>query len=394
MKGILESDKRWRLFRNYYLSFTAFYVLIILFLLLNVINPILSLSKVIHVIILAFLIVAPVVYLFLISKYQGTHSDGVKNINNTVGIVSLILSVVLCIEVFFRLFAVYNTQAENPGIKFFWPDYIYYKTNSLGFLDREFLSHKNTNVYRILSIGGSYTAGAGLPRNKAYSHIIEQQLMKRLSGTQQVEVYNLGMCGATTKDEITRIINYGEKLKADMVIFTYYIELKKNKAGGSPLSLTDKSLKGLIRIGSYAAYWYAININKPKSNKNYIELLKQQYSGDSAYWSDTKNMFNGLRSFLQTKNITGIAIIFPRFNLDKIVDNQLVDSVKTALLTEGGVLAYDLQPVYYQYSTKKADFIFSSMDAHPNEYAHQIIGNYLAEVIWNQPSFRKFVEAR
>ena len=47
------------------------------------------------------------------------------------------------------------------------------QTNSLGYRDDEFTREKREGVFRILTIGDSFTAGAGARREDAYPQVLE-----------------------------------------------------------------------------------------------------------------------------------------------------------------------------------------------------------------------------
>ncbi len=129
---------------------------------------------------------------------------------------------VALVEIFFRIIPVYDTSALNPGLKFFWPDYIYYTLNNMGYRDRPFTPKENPHTYRIMVVGDSFTEGAGCRREETFSRVLERELNCRLQAAgcdRQVEVYNLGRCGANTVEEVHRIIKESPLLRPDLIIW-------------------------------------------------------------------------------------------------------------------------------------------------------------------------------
>lgn len=87
-----------------------------------------------------------------------------------------------------------------------------YTINSLGFRDKPRNVLKDKNVYRILLYGDSQIFGWGVPEDKRFSNLIENQ-------RRHLEIWNLAVPGYGLDQEILSYERDGKPLNADEVIF-------------------------------------------------------------------------------------------------------------------------------------------------------------------------------
>jgi len=89
--------------------------------------------------------------------------------------------------------------------------------NSAGFRGREFSIEKSQDVYRIVMLGDSITFGAGVAQNETVPYFLEQLLSSRHDQT-SYEVYNLGIAGYNTGQELATLREVGLKYQPDLVV--------------------------------------------------------------------------------------------------------------------------------------------------------------------------------
>jgi len=99
---------------------------------------------------------------------------------------------------------------RNPGV--FKTRFI---TNSRGMRDREYPLDKRTNL-RILALGDSFTEGWGVEEEQAYPKVLERQFL------QGVEVWNLGVVGYSTDQELQQLRHMIGEVHPDIVILGFY----------------------------------------------------------------------------------------------------------------------------------------------------------------------------
>jgi hypothetical protein len=96
------------------------------------------------------------------------------------------------------------------------------RINSLGFRDRkEYSLDKPPNTFRILVLGDSVTFGHGTLDDTTYPYLLEQQLRKWRPDVNW-EVWNLGVPGYNTGQELAYLEEIGPRARPDLVIVGFY----------------------------------------------------------------------------------------------------------------------------------------------------------------------------
>lgn len=90
-----------------------------------------------------------------------------------------------------------------------------FETNSLGMRDREYAFEKRGKL-RVLALGDSFTQGWGVEGQEAFPKVLESQFL------QDVEVWNLGVVGYSTDQELELLRKTIEKAKPDFVVLAFY----------------------------------------------------------------------------------------------------------------------------------------------------------------------------
>jgi hypothetical protein len=96
------------------------------------------------------------------------------------------------------------------------------RINSLGFRDpREYTVDKAPGTFRILIIGDSVTFGHGAVFETTYPYLFEQQL-EQWRDDVRWEVWNLGVPGYNTRQELAYLEEVGPVFKPDLVVIGFY----------------------------------------------------------------------------------------------------------------------------------------------------------------------------
>lgn len=108
----------------------------------------------------------------------------------------------------------------------------YFHTNSLGFRDREFRQERRDGTQRIIAVGDSITAGNGIADvEKVYTRRLETLLNRRDDET-RYEVYNMGVSGYETHQEIETLRVYGLEYDPDVVLVQFCLNDFTSRADG------------------------------------------------------------------------------------------------------------------------------------------------------------------
>jgi lysophospholipase L1-like esterase len=95
-------------------------------------------------------------------------------------------------------------------------------TNSLGFRDsREYQLEKQPGTFRILVLGDSVTFGHGSVYEHTYPLLLEQKL-KAWKPRVDWQVWNLGVPGYNTSQELANLLEVGAAFRPDLVIVGFY----------------------------------------------------------------------------------------------------------------------------------------------------------------------------
>ena len=96
--------------------------------------------------------------------------------------------------------------------------YGWFRINSMGFRGREISAEKKAGVLRVVCLGGSTTFDIGsLGTALPWPEVLEGELRRRF-GTQEIEVLNLGIPGATSLDSLIDLQMRALPLQPDIVI--------------------------------------------------------------------------------------------------------------------------------------------------------------------------------
>ncbi len=112
-------------------------------------------------------------------------------------------------------------QRLSPGYQG-WFAGVPVRINSLGFRDRqEYSLEKPKNTFRILVLGDSVTFGHGTLDDTTYPYLLDQQL-KKWRPDVAWEVWNLGVPGYNTGQELAYLEQIGPQADPDLVIVGFY----------------------------------------------------------------------------------------------------------------------------------------------------------------------------
>lgn len=130
------------------------------------------------------------------------------------------------------------------------------RTNSLGFRDdREYRLDKTPGTFRIIVLGDSVTFGHGALYETTYPYLVEQRL-KGWRPDVTWEVWNLGVPGYNTSDELEYLKQVGERYQPDLVVVGFYPnDLTANEAP-SPPSAVRRFASALQRSLQRSFYSY------------------------------------------------------------------------------------------------------------------------------------------
>jgi hypothetical protein len=346
-------------------------------------------GRVAHVPLFILVLIALAVLLFLISE---------SPINRVLSIFvrswAIIAFAMLIVEIGFRIFPAHDSFAINPGNRYFWHDWVYFKLNSFGHRDREF-GKKTEDTYRVLLLGDSFTEGAGLDRAETFGRLAEADL-KAFGDGKRVEIFNLGHAGANTKEEMDVLRRDGPALKPDLVILSYVFndaETRPNEPPymESPAWFAPVHAAFLDRLGSYAYYNGFTHFTFSKLNfANYVDFYAAQHEPSGRGWRGVVTALDEMQTWLADRHVGGVALVWPLFESSWPRLSANLRAQVDEALSAHGFFVVDLLPDFLAAQPDLRTFALSKIDSHPNAAANRLAAAKLVEVIRRQPSFIRF----
>ena len=134
------------------------------------------------------------------------------------------------------------------------------RTNSLGFRDsRDYQLSKAPGTFRILVFGDSVTFGHGAVYETTYPYLLEQRL-KTWRPDVTWEVWNLGVPGYNTSQELAYLNAVGERYQPDLVVVGFFPnDFSGYEPDPSP-SAARRTLSGVLR--TMQRYVYSTELYK------------------------------------------------------------------------------------------------------------------------------------
>jgi len=220
---------------------------------------------------------------------------------NIVTVVIPLLITLVFLEIVFMYIPQSHEGVLSKASQIWWTKY-WKPVNSLGYHDREVV--KEEGKKNILFIGDSFAAGHGLKNvEERFSDIIADKL-----GRDKYSMYNLGMSGADTRDEVRRLKEF--PVKPDVIVLEYFPN-DIEKVGRE---------KGLTLTGAEP---YA-DLKGP-----FATMVKRFYLPNFIYWQLPHASFGTFEKFVQTAYTDTTILNEHLRDLSKMIDYR--DSTKSEM---------------------------------------------------------------
>jgi len=255
-------------------------------------------------------------------------------------------------------------------------------TNSLGFRDREHPRHAPQGTQRIIALGDSITQGKELKKmENIYTAVIENVLNNR---GYQVEVFNFGVSGYNTQQEVETLIEKGLPLKPHIVVLQYCLNDKERN--------TTSILTHLLQQAKDENKW-DYRFLPPFLGKSALyrliryKLLHRPYefggdwekSYDWEYNEASVARYLGiLRELAAEHHFQVVVAVFPLFeNLHQYEYRDEHLEIQR-LAQRNGFFFIDLLPVFQKYDS---NWPVAQDYFHPSEWGHECAGKAIAGLI-------------
>ncbi len=260
------------------------------------------------------------------------------------------------------------------------------KSNTLGFRGPYYSSPKTRDTKRIIVIGDSVTEGIGIDDYKnVYTNILEDRMKNIYPATQ---VFNFGVSGYNTQQEVETLKKRGLKLSPDLVIVGYslndtdspYFWLlnplleQENKSSEKPLSRKNNPL---LKWSSVYRLLYATYLQD--EHKNRPTHFEQYDTGNTV-----SEYMHELKKLSEKHKFNVLIVVFPRFDKADFKDYPYSFFVQHAEISQiaksANLPILDLlEP--YRACARKSEESMTRDPLHPSEAGHLCAGEAIAEYI-------------
>jgi hypothetical protein len=255
---------------------------------------------------------------------------------------------------------------------------------NFGFRSKHYNTTKQDDVYRIISLGDSYTFGDQINNiDDTWPYQLEFRLNKEYNFP--IEIINLGLNGANTVDELSLLKKYGLSHEPDLIIlqFTHNDVLPQNKGGSYLYDNTklsdyiDSNLFSFIIKNSYFISFIdeamIPNNYKKEFPNGWFDLYDENFKG----YKDMRTALNEIKLLAKSNDVDFLFVIynFKNSKLEKYVSSNMFN-----LSEELNIDVIDMLPHFINLNSKN----IMTIDGHPNENANNLASEVIASHIIQQ----------
>ncbi len=289
------------------------------------------------------------------------------------GIIAVLIGLLIS-EALFRLI-----PEKNPP-QFDRPQFLVGPARIKPYREKFEVQPPDSGVFRIVIVGDSFTWGANVQAPYTYASVFER-LLSSVSKV-PVRVYNFGVNGATTEEEIATI----EKIlpeRPDRIIVGYFLN------DPDPERELPPEIEPLYRFTQNPPWWHhrlkkysklyryvSFKIWASKLTKANIRYYHRIFSDSSPLWKRHKQALKKLAQIRE--NTPLLVLIWPHlgFPMGKSYPFSAIHAKLHTTLSQYHIPYLDLLPVFTHLDNTRLQAV-PAFDPHPSEIAHRIAGEAL-----------------
>jgi hypothetical protein len=269
-----------------------------------------------------------------------------------------------------------------------------FHTNELGFRDAADVTKvaaKAPDEKRIVVLGDSFTASAGVPFDSIFTTIAGRELATRCK-TSKIGVMNLGCGGYGILQYRYTLEESALSLSPDYVVLAIFVpndfndlatyrENRKIALGGIPASPPDWIDRLYINraFGGYARRIYEVGsrlVNSPaKANSTPASVAADEEDQRAVNIKALVEM----QKMLTERNIPFLAILLPE-SFDYAGQRQANSGI-ARICQSNHIDVIDMLPFFAASGRRPREFRINLIDAHPNKLYNQLVGTQLTEAL-------------
>ncbi|MFT7465503.1 MAG: lysophospholipase L1-like esterase [Pseudohongiellaceae bacterium] len=256
--------------------------------------------------------------------------------------------------------------------------------NNYGLRDAENIDiEKPAGIYRVLCVGDSFTYGLEIPHEKTFSYLLEQALSERLGG-QSVEVWNTGVNGYNSCQELAWLRDFGYELDPDLIIVGFVMNDAIPMVVKHPKQFPGRTWMLRYPLYQWLRHNYLYNwrlagddVEAEKLDKlirqhrGHIETKPSKSKASQQFWDGTLACLGDLAEAAHVRDVPVMLTVFPTWpQMKKPVPQPEPQALLAAMAAEKG---YRLVDLLDRYAAVGLDTLLKSDKAHPS-----VLGNKIA----------------
>ncbi len=230
-------------------------------------------------------------------------------------------------------------------------------TNEMGYRGPWYGDAKPEGVKRVFCLGDSFTFGWGVNGAEAFPIRLEALLAERAqqTGGPAPQVYNLGVPGYNTRNELSTYVHHARALDPDVVVLSYFLNDLQPDGGGP--RYTDTFLFQLFGKTAMAdafhkhlrrkiPLFHAGRSDELKAHmqfykKNFQRIQEEpQWEGARPFWEDSMGALRELVDEVRADGVKMMLVVFPGHGQLAKARELLAAGGEAAVLADG---AFPLQ---------------------------------------------------
>jgi lysophospholipase L1-like esterase len=281
-------------------------------------------------------------------------------------------------EVYYRFF---NDTTDSFGLTKTTQRWFerHFHPNRSGFRDSvDYMNRIPPGRRRVTFIGDSFTAGHGIP---SVEDRFANRIRRAIPGN---EVHVFAQCGWDTGDQLSFLPALDEsEYQTDLVVLVYCLNDIADIVPEWQIiheRVYDSPRPGFFIENSYSLnmMYYRWKATRDPDVSNYYQFVRENYEGP--IWEQQKRRLRLFRDKVRSRNGKLLVVTFPFLHaLGPEYEYQPIHDCLSEQWSELDVPHLDLLSVYE--SLDPAEVVVNANDAHPNENAHAMAADAIAEFL-------------
>jgi lysophospholipase L1-like esterase len=266
---------------------------------------------------------------------------------------------------------------SNPRGSFDADASLTYRTNSHGFRGPERPLAKAEGALRVLVLGDSFTFGRGVRYDDTFTAVAERALA---SEPRPVELWNLGIAGYSTVDEVALLRELGLGFGPDLAIICFFLNDTRGGPTARGFDLVSGDALPAWRRVSVLLDRLAARVQRRQQARALVARYQAAYRDDAAGWRRAREALADARELADAQGFRLALMIFPVL-WDLSGPSPFAEiHVKVADAADAlGIPVLDLLPRFDGYSGP--ELWVHETDQHANEIAHAVAAEALQEFV-------------